>query len=168
MKMKEVKTMNENMNNVMNEETTMSYDLEVTEPTDVATEIINGDFTNSFNVLSTRGDFSAREAYRLTRPDDDDAISIGKNCKNAEIEIDKYIIFSYGKLSGVGVGIVIIDKSGKKYATSSTAFIKEFIQLNRLYSMDGVTLDKIKVVYKTSQNKTADGKAMTYPMPLGM
>lgn len=162
--------MNENINNVMNEETTMSYDLDVTNSTtvDVATEIINGDFTNSFNVLSTRGDFSAREAYRLTRPDDDDAISIGKNCKNSEIEIDKYIIFSYGKLSGVGVGIVIIDKDGKKYATSSAAFIKEFIQLNRLYAMDGVVLDKIKVVYKTSQNKTPDGKAMTYPMPLGM
>lgn len=162
--------MNENMNMNMNEENTVSYDLEVTqsEPVDVATEIINGDFTNSFNVLSTRGDFSAREAYRLTRPDDDDAISIGKNCKNAEIEIDKYIIFSYGKLSGVGVGIVIIDKSGKKYATSSAAFIKEFIQLNRLYAMDGVVLDKIKVIYKTSQNKTADGQTMTYPMPLGM
>lgn len=155
--------------NVMTEENTMSYDLDLAQSTtDVATEIINGDFTNSFNVLSTRGDFSAREAYRLTRPDDDDAISIGKNCKNAEIEIDKYIIFSYNKLSGVGVGIVIIDKNGKKYATSSAAFIKEFIQLNRLYAMDGVTLDKIKVIYKTSQNKTADGQSMIYPMPLGL
>ena len=160
--------MNENIENVMTEETNC-YDLDVTQPTtDAVTEIINGDFTNSFNVLSTRGDFSAREAYRLTRPDDDDAISIGKNCKNAEIEIDKYIIFSYGKLSGVGVGIVIIDKDGKKYATSSAAFIKEFIQLNRLYAMDDVVLDKIKVIYKISQNKTADGQTMTYPMPLGM
>lgn len=162
--------MNENIENVMTEENAMSYELDLTQPatTDVATEIINGDFTNSFNVITTRGDFSAREAYQLTRPDDDDAISIGKNCKNAEIEIDKYIIFSYGKLSGVGVGIVIISKDGRKYATSSAAFIKEFIQLNRIYALDGVVLDKIKVIYKTSQNKTADGKSMIYPMPLGM
>lgn len=161
--------MNETNNNVMNEEN-VSYELDVTQCTtvDAATEIINGDFTNSFNVLATRGDFSAREAYRITRPDDDDAISIGKSCKNAEIEIDKYIIFSYGTLSGVGVGIVIIGKDGKKYATSSAAFIKEFIQLNRLYEMDGVTLDKIKVLHKVSKNKTADGQAMIYPMPLGM
>lgn len=145
------------------------YELETMETTtDVTTEIINGDITNSFNIITTRGDFSAREAYSVTRPDDDNAISIGKACKNAEIEIDRFIVYSYGKRDGMGVGIVIIGKDGKKYVTSSPAFIKEFLQLDRLYAMDGVTLDKIKVIYKTSQNKTADGQSMIYPMPLGM
>ena len=161
--------MNENMNNVMTEENNNCYELDTLETTtDIATEIINGDFTSSFNILTTRGDFSAREAYSVTRPDDDNAISIGKACKNAEIEIDRFIVYSYGKRDGMGVGIVIIGKDGRKYVTSSAAFIKEFLQLDRLYKMDGVTLDKIKVIYKTSQNKTADGQSMIYPMPLGM
>lgn len=160
--MKEVKTMNENMN-------MECYELETTTTeTNIATDIINGDITNSFNIVTTRGNFSAREAYSVTRPDDDNAISIGKACKNAEIEIDRFIVYSYGKRDGVGVGIVILGKDGKKYVTSSPAFIKEFLQLDRLYAMDGVTLDKIKVVYKTSQNKTPDGQSMIYPMPLGM
>ena len=154
--------MNENMN-------TECHELETTTTeTNIATDIINGDFTSSFIIMTTRGDFSAREAYSVTRPDDDNAISIGKECKNAEIEIDRFIIYSYGKRDGVGVGIVIIGKDGKKYVTSSPAFIKEFLQLDRLYAMDGVTLDKIKVVYKTSQNKTPDGQSMIYPMPFGM
>lgn len=154
--------MNENMN-------TECYELETTTTeTNIATDIINGDFTSSFNIVTTRGNFSAREAYSVTRPDDDNAISIGKACKNAEIEIDRFIVYSYSKRDGVGVGIVIIGKDGRKYVTSSPAFIKEFLQLDRLYAMDGVTLDKIKVVYKTSQNKTPDGQSMIYPMPLGM
>lgn len=156
--------MNENMNT-----NTECYELDTTTTeTTIATDIINGDFTNSFNIITTRGDFSAREAYSVTRPDDDNAISIGKACKNAEIEIDRFIVYSYGKRDGVGVGIVILDKDRRKYVTSSPAFIKEFLQLDRLYAMDGVTLDKIKVIYKTSQNKTADGQSMIYPMPLGM
>ena len=154
----------------MNETTnTECYELDTTTTeTNIATDIINGDFTSSFNIVTTRGDFSAREAYSVTRPDDDNAISIGKACKNAEIEIDRFIVYSYGKRDGVGVGIVIIGKDGRKYVTSSPAFIKEFLQLDRLYAMDGVTLYKIKVVYKTSQNKTPDGQSMIYPMPLGM
>lgn len=156
--------MNENMNT-----NTECYELDTTTTeTNIATDIINGDITNSFNIVTTRGNFSAREAYSVTRPDDDNAISIGKACKNAEIEIDRFIVYSYGKRDGVGVGIVIIGKDGRKYVTSSPAFIKEFLQLDRLYSMDGVTLNKIKVVYKTSQNKTPDGQSMIYPMPLGM
>lgn len=156
--------MNENMNT-----NTECYELDTTTTeTTIATDIINGDITNSFNIVTTRGNFSAREAYSVTRPDDDNAISIGKACKNAEIEIDRFIVYSYGKRDGVGVGIVIIGKDGHKYVTSSPAFIKEFLQLDRLYAMDGVTLDKIKVVYKTSQNKTPDGQSMIYPMPLGM
>lgn len=156
--------MNENMNT-----NTECYELDTTTTeTNIATDIINGDFTSSFNIVTTRGNFSAREAYSVTRPDDDNAISIGKACKNAEIKIDRFIVYSYGKRDGVGVGIVIIGKDGRKYVTSSPAFIKEFLQLDRLYAMDGVTLDKIKVVYKTSQNKTPDGQSMVYPMPLGM
>lgn len=156
--------MNENTNTNME-----CYELDTTTTeTNIATDIINGDFTSSFNIVTTRGDFSAREAYSVTRPDDDNAISIGKACKNAEIEIDRFIVYSYGKRDGVGVGIVIIGKDGRKYVTSSPAFIKEFLQLDRLYAMDGMTLDKIKVVYKTSQNKTPDGQSMIYPMPLGM
>lgn len=156
--------MNENTNTNME-----CYELETTTTeTNIATDIINGDFTSSFNIVTTRGNFSAREAYSVTRPDDDNAISIGKACKNAEIEIDRFIVYSYGKRDGVGVGIVIIGKDGRKYVTSSPAFIKEFLQLDRLYAMDGVTLEKIKVIYKTSQNKTPDGQSMIYPMPLGM
>lgn len=129
--------------------------------------ILSGDIESSFRVLTGRGEFTARESYLLTRPDDDSAISIGKNAKNAEIEIDRFLIYSFEN-NGEKVGIVIIGKDGNKYVTTSAYFIKEFLLLATLYEKDGEQLNKIKVVYKTSKNKTADGQTMTYPMPVGM
>ena len=129
--------------------------------------ILSGDIESSFRVLTGRGEFTARESYLLTRPDDDSAISIGKNAKNAEIEIDKFLIYSFEN-NGEKVGIVIIGKDGNKYVTTSAYFIKEFLLLATLYEKDGEQLNKIKVVYKISKNKTADGQTMTYPMPVGM
>lgn len=130
--------------------------------------IINGEVTTEFNIITMSGDFSAREAYALTRPDDDNAISIGKNAKNEIIEIDKYILYNFMNNGKPKLGIVILGKNGKKYVTTSTYFIKEFVILDRLYKMDGVTLDTIQVIYKESQNRTADGQKMTYPLPIGM
>lgn len=131
--------------------------------------IINGDVTNSFTVLASSGDFSAREAYSLTRPDDDDAVSIGRQCKNVVIEFDRYLVYAYELEGGkMGVGITIIGTDGKKYVTSGTAFIKEFLLLTRIYAQDGVKLTKIKVLHKESKNKTADGQKMFYALPVGM
>lgn len=131
--------------------------------------IINGDVTNSFTVLASSGDFTAREAYRLTRPDDDEAISIGRQCKNVVIDFDRYLIYAYELEGGkMGVGITIIGTDGKKYVTSGTAFIKEFLLLVRIYAQDGEKLTKIKVLHKESKNKTADGQKMFYALPVGM
>ena len=100
----------------------------------------------------------------MTRPDDESAISIGKSCKNAVIEIDDYIVYHFNAGTDK-VGIVIIGKDGNKYVTTSSYFIKEFLILVSLCASDGVSLDKIKVLHKVSKNKTADGQTMTYPMP---
>lgn len=131
--------------------------------------IINGDVTNSFTVIASSGDFSAREAYSLTRPDDEDAVSIGRQCKNVIIDFDRFLVYAYEIEGGkMGVGITILGKDGKKYVTSGTAFIKEFLLLTRIYAQDGVKLTKIKVMHKESKNKTADGQKMFYAMPAGM
>lgn len=131
--------------------------------------IINGDVTNSFTVIASSGDFSAREAYSLTRPDDEDAVSIGRQCKNVVIDFDRFLVYAYEIEGGkMGVGITILGKDGKKYVTSGTAFIKEFLLLTRIYAQDGVKLTKIKVLHKESKNKTADGQKMFYAMPVGM
>lgn len=131
--------------------------------------IINGDVTNSFTVIASSGDFSAREAYSLTRPDDDDAVSIGRQCKNVIIDFDRFLVYAYELEGGkMGVGITILGKDGKKYVTSGTAFIKEFLLLTRIYAQDGVKLEKIKVIHKESKNKTADGQKMFYALPMGM
>lgn len=132
--------------------------------------IINGDITNSFNVIATRGKFSARESYAVTRPDSDEenTISIGKQARNELVDIDRFIIYSF-EVDGVQrVGICIFATNGKKYVTTSTAFIKEFVLLDRLYKMDGEQLNKIKIIHKESKNKTPDGQKMYYPLPLGM
>lgn len=131
--------------------------------------IINGDVTNSFTVIASSGDFSAREAYSLTRPDDEDAISIGRQCKNVIIDFDRFLVYAYELEGGkMGVGITILGKDGKKYVTSGTAFIKEFLLLVRIYAQDGEKLTKIKVLHKESKNKTADGQKMFYALPVGM
>lgn len=134
------------------------------------TAIINGDVSNSFNVIVTRGQFSARESYAVTRPDsdDDNTISIGKQARNEIVDIDRFIIYSFVVDDTPRVGICIFAKNGKKYVTTSTAFIKEFILLDRLYKMDGEQMDRIKIIHKESKNKTADGQKMFYPLPLGM
>ena len=127
--------------------------------------IISGDISSNFDILAMRGEFSNMEAYAVTRPDqDDDTISIGKAAKNAIIEIDRWIVYRFDKQGQDAVGIVIFDKAGKKYATSSSYFIREFLTLNMLCVKDGGALDKIKVIYKESQNRTADGQKMTYPL----
>lgn len=132
--------------------------------------IINGDISNTFNVILTRGQFSARESYAVTRPDDGDenTISIGKQARNEIVDIDRFIIYSFAVDNVPRVGICIFAKNGKKYVTTSTAFIKEFILLDRLYKMDNEQMDKIKIIHKESKNKTPDGQKMYYPLPLGM
>lgn len=132
--------------------------------------IIDGDISNTFQVISSRGEFSARESYALTRPDDDDenTISIGKQARNAVIEIDRYLIYAFEVDGKMRVGICIFGCDGKKYVTTSIAFIKEFILLDRLYKQDGETMNTIKVIHKESKNKTHDGQKMYYPMPIGL
>ena len=132
--------------------------------------IINGDITNSFNVITTRGTFSARESYAVTRPDSDDenTISIGKQARNEIVDIDRYIIYSFENDGAIRVGICIFGANGKKYVTTSTAFIKEFVLLDRLYKMDNEELTKIKIIHKESKNKTPDGQKMYYPLPIGL
>lgn len=130
--------------------------------------ILSGDIENSFRVIAGKGEFSARESYQLTRPDDDEAISIGRGAKNAVIEIDRYLVYAFENNGSERVGIVILSKDARKYVTTSAYFIKEFLLLAMLYQRDGDVLSKIKVVYKTSKNTTADGQALTYPMPLGL
>lgn len=130
--------------------------------------ILSGDIENSFRVITGKGEFSARESYQLTRPDDDDAISIGRGAKNAVIEIDRYLVYAFENNGAERVGIVILSKDGRKYVTTSAYFIKEFLLLAMLYQRDGDELTKIKVIYKTSKNTTVDGQALTYPMPLGL
>lgn len=129
--------------------------------------VLSGNVQNSFRILTAKGEFTNREAYTLTRPDSDDAISIGKNAKNAEIEIARYLVYGFDNM-GEKVGIVIIGKDGNKYVTTSAYFIKEFLLLAMLYEQDGDELTKIKVIYKDSKNKTPDGQKMTYPMPIGL
>lgn len=132
--------------------------------------IINGDITNSFNVIATRGNFSARESYAVTRPDsdDDNTISIGKQARNEIVDIDRFIIYSFENDGAIRVGICIFGANGKKYVTTSTAFIKEFVLLDRLYKMDNEVLNKIKIIHKESKNKTPDGQKMYYPLPIGL
>ena len=134
------------------------------------TAIINGDITNSFNVIAARGNFSARESYAVTRPDSDDenTISIGKQARNEIVDIDRFIIYSFENDGVVRVGICIFGANGKKYVTTSTAFIKEFVLLDRLYKMDNEVLTKIKIIHKESKNKTPDVQKMYYPLPLGL
>lgn len=124
-----------------------------------AEAIIAGDIASNFDILAMHGEFSNREAYAVTRPDDDDnTISIGKAAKNAVIEIDRWIVYRFDKQGQPAVGIVIFDKAGKKYATSSAYFIREFLTLNMICVRDKEKLEKIKVVYKQSKN------GQTYPM----
>lgn len=122
--------------------------------------VINGDVKSNFDIVATRGEFSAVEAYAVTRPDteDENVISIGKAAKNAIISIDRWIIYRFSKDGEPAVGIVIFDKSGKRYVTSSAYFIREFMTLNMLCMRDGASLDKIKVLHKQSKS------GMTYPL----
>lgn len=131
---------------------------------EIVASILSGEVSQSFEILATLQEHSALEVYALTRPDDENAISLGKSCKNAVIEIADYIIYHFNAGTDK-VGIVIIGTDGNKYVTTSSYFIKEFMTLLALCSMDGVELNKIKVIHKTSKNKTADGQTMTYPMP---
>lgn len=131
---------------------------------EIVSSILDGDISSSFEILTTLKEHSALEVYSMTRPDDESAISIGKSCKNAVIEIDDYIVYHFNAGTDK-VGIVIIGKDGNKYVTTSSYFIKEFLILVSLCASDGVSLDKIKVLHKVSKNKTADGQTMTYPMP---
>lgn len=131
---------------------------------EIVSSILDGDITTAFEVITTLKDHTSLEMYSMTRPDDEDAISIGKSCKNALIEIDDYIVYHFNAGQDK-VGIVIMGRDGNKYVTTSPYFIKEFLILLSLCASDGVTLDKIKVLHKTSKNKTADGQSMTYPMP---
>lgn len=124
-----------------------------------AEAIIAGDIASNFDILAMHGEFSNREAYAVTRPDDDDnTISIGKAAKNAIIDIDRWIVYRFDKQGQPAVGIVIFDKAGKKYATSSAYFIREFLTLNMICVRDKDKLEKIKVIYKQSKN------GQTYPM----
>lgn len=124
-----------------------------------AEAIIAGDIASNFDILAMHGEFSNREAYAVTRPDDDDnTISIGKAAKNAVIDIDRWIVYRFDKQGQPAVGIVIFDKAGKKYATSSAYFIREFLTLNMICVRDKEKLEKIKVIYKQSKN------GQTYPM----
>lgn len=124
-----------------------------------AEAIIAGDIASNFDILAMYGEFSNREAYAVTRPDDDDnTISIGKAAKNAVIDIDRWIVYRFDKQGQPAVGIVIFDKAGKKYATSSAYFIREFLTLNMICVRDKEKLEKIKVIYKQSKN------GQTYPM----
>lgn len=124
-----------------------------------AEAIIAGDIASNFDILAMHGEFSNREAYAVTRPDDDDnTISIGKAAKNAIIDIDRWIVYRFDKQGQPAVGIVIFDKAGKKYATSSAYFIREFLTLNMICVRDKEKLEKIKVIYKQSKN------GQTYPM----
>ena len=73
--------------------------------------IIAGDIESNFAVLAMDGEFTNREAYAVTRPDnDDDTISIGKAAKNAIIDLDRWIVYRFTKDSADAVGIVIFDK----------------------------------------------------------
>lgn len=130
--------------------------------------ILSGDITNSFRVLTGKGEFTARESYQLTRPDDEDAISIGKAAKNAIVDIDRFLVYAFEVNGAERVGVVILSKDGKKYVTTSAYFIKEFLLLNALYKQDGAELEKIKILHKESKNKTADGGKMVYPFPVGL
>lgn len=130
--------------------------------------ILSGDVSSSFNVLTGRGEFSARESYQLTRPDDETAISIGKAAKNAEVEFDRFLVYSFEVNGETKVGIVILGKDGNKYVTTSAYFIKEFLLLCTLYHNDGEELTKIRILHKESKNKTADGQKMYYPFPQGL
>ena len=121
--------------------------------------IIAGDIESNFAVLAMDGEFTNREAYAVTRPDnDDDTISIGKAAKNAIIDLDRWIVYRFTKDSADAVGIVIFDKEGHKYATSSPYFIREFLTLMTLCAKDGEKLDRIKVIHKQSK------AGMTYPL----
>lgn len=160
---------NVNMQNVVPAqmtETTITADLTAPSAELSAVEaVIAGDVSSNFDIIATRGEFSACEAYAVTRPDnDDDTISIGKAAKNELIDIDRWIVYRFSKDGEDAVGIVIFSKTGKKYATSSAYFIREFMTLNMLKMRDGSSLDKIKVIHKESQNRTVDGSKMTYPM----
>lgn len=130
--------------------------------------ILSGDVTSTFNVLTGRGEFSARESYQLTRPDDETAISIGKAAKNAEVEFDRFLVYSFEVNNEIKVGIVILGNDGNKYVTTSAYFIKEFLLLCSLYHSDGEELRKIRILHKESKNKTADGQKMYYPFPQGL
>lgn len=130
--------------------------------------ILSGDVTSTFNVLTGRGEFSARESYQLTRPDDETAISIGKAAKNAEVEFDRFLVYSFEVNGETKVGIVILGNDGHKYVTTSAYFIKEFLLLCSLYQSDGEELRKIRILHKESKNKTADGQKMYYPFPQGL
>lgn len=131
--------------------------------------ILSGDVSSSFNVIAGRGEFSARESYQLTRPDDETAISIGKAAKNAEVEFERFLVYSFEVNGETKVGIVILgSKDGNKYVTTSAYFIKEFLLLCSLYESDGEVLRKIRIVHKESKNKTADGQKMYYPFPQGL
>lgn len=70
--------------------------------------ILSGDVSSTFNVLTGRGEFSARESYQITRPDDETAISIGKAAKNAEVEFDRFLVYSFEVNGETKVGIVIL------------------------------------------------------------
>lgn len=169
---------NENPNYAGTTETAPTFndlEAEINAPITTAEEnaissIINGDVCASFNILAGGENFTAREAYQVTRPDDGDenTISIGKECRNKEIEFDRYLVYSFENKGSTRVGITILGRDGKKYVTTSPYFIKEFILLTVLYHRDGVELDKIKVTYRESANKTADGNKMTYPLPIGL
>lgn len=130
--------------------------------------ILSGDVTSTFNVIAGRGEFSARESYQLTRPDDETAISIGKAAKNAEVEFERFLVYSFEVNGETKVGIVILGNDGHKYVTTSAYFIKEFLLLCTLYESDGETLTKIRILHKESKNKTADGQKMYYPFPQGL
>lgn len=130
--------------------------------------ILSGDVSSTFNVLTGRGEFSARESYQLTRPDDETAISIGKAAKNAEVEFDRFLVYSFEVNNETKVGIVILGNDGNKYVTTSAYFIKEFLLLCSLYHSDGEELRKIRILHKESKNKTADGQKMYYPFPQGL
>ena len=74
------------------------------------------------------------------------------------LDLDKWIVYRFTKDGEDAVGIVIFTKDGKKYATSSAYFIREFLTLMMLSAKDKTKLERIKVIHKVSK------AGMTYPL----
>lgn len=155
--------MNTNAAALANADTESAYPAEIINPEkselSAVEAVISGDISSNFDILAMDGEFSNREAYAVTRPDDDDdTISIGKAAKNAVLDLDKWIVYRFTKDGEDAVGIVIFTKDGKKYATSSAYFIREFLTLMMLSAKDKTKLERIKVIHKVSK------AGMTYPL----